>query len=529
MRTALTLPRTIVYAFTLVVMTTVVGMCAVLFASRWMRLRQIEQQLAADTALQAASLYAQGLQMGQATRNIILEPANSKAWTNFDAAVDDFGRVLEVIRDLSARLPDGAAITAELVSIEQDWRADQAMHRQIHQFAKDGQHAAAVERLRSEETPLWRRYKDSILSVARRADTHAGEARMTAERAARVAASINLATAGIIVVLSAVAGLAIGKKIRQARRTFSGLVDVTRQLPGVIDMIATSAQRGANESSSQAAALEETSATVEELTGQVRTVNTNATQAAALAREARECVNDGNQGIADLKSTMDRMTTSSAEIAKIVKTIDEIAFQTNILALNAAVEAARAGEAGAGFAVVAEEVRALAQRSAVAASETAQRIEQAVQDSRSSATMTVRVSEALARIDVQAAKLTTEVEGLSTAVSQETTGLDQINQAVHSIDNSIQATAAEAQQLAAAAHELDQHGRQLQSTAREFIGVFGGEEGQVSSGEGPRVVRPRNRASTPDAWDVREDHRAHAATRQSAAGNAPSVSVSSRG
>ena len=138
----------------------------------------------------------------------------------------------------------------------------------------------------------------------------------------------------------------------------------------------------ASGASEQAASVEETSASLEEISSMIRSTADNAEKAKALAGEAHAVAQTGSRTMVEMTQAMAAIDTSSAEVAKIVKNIDEIAFQTNILALNAAVEAARAGEAGAGFAVVADEVRSLAQRSAAAAKETADKIEAAIASSR---------------------------------------------------------------------------------------------------------------------------------------------------
>lgn len=221
------------------------------------------------------------------------------------------------------------------------------------------------------------------------------------------------------------------------------------------------ARQGAETTARQASSLEETSATVEELAGQMRSADESARRVTGLAREAREGVAEGRRGTEALSGTMLHLSQASDEVAKIVKTIDDIAFQTNILALNAAVEAARAGEAGAGFAVVAEEVRALALRSATAARESAERIAQAVQGSRSGSEQTEIIVQALGSIDAKAGTLAEQVESLSSSVAEEKQGLEQINATIRSIDQSVQAEAAESANITEAAGQLSEQGRRL--------------------------------------------------------------------
>jgi len=182
-----------------------------------------------------------------------------------------------------------------------------------------------------------------------------------------------------------------------------------------------------------------------------------------------------------LVGAMDAIKTSSADIAKIIKTIDEIAFQTNILALNAAVEAARAGEAGAGFAVVADEVRNLAQRCAQAAKETASKIEDAVQKSAVGADISAKVAKSLEEI-VGKARQVDEMAGEVAAASQEQSqGISQVNIAVTQMDKVTQSNAANAEESAAAAEELTAQAESLKDAVSELLRLVDGQGRQAAA------------------------------------------------
>jgi methyl-accepting chemotaxis protein len=165
--------------------------------------------------------------------------------------------------------------------------------------------------------------------------------------------------------------------------------------------------------------------------------------------------------MADMSRAMEAIKTSSAGISKIIKTIDEIAFQTNILALNAAVEAARAGEAGLGFAVVAEEVRNLAQRSAAAARETTEKIEDSIESGRRGAELSGKVETSLREILVHTRKMDTLVAEIAQSLGEQSIGVDQVNSAVRQLETITQANAATAEQAAASVEVLSARGDDL--------------------------------------------------------------------
>lgn len=217
----------------------------------------------------------------------------------------------------------------------------------------------------------------------------------------------------------------------------------------------------ADGASQQAASLEETSASLEEMAGMTRRNAESAQNAKVIAGKTRSAVENGAAGMKRMTAAMSGIKSSSAEISKIIKTIDEIAFQTNILALNAAVEAARAGEAGAGFAVVAEEVRALAQRSATAARETADKIEIALHKSNEGASTSVEVEGMLTQIVQQVREMDTLVAEIATASGEQSQGIEQVTKAMAEMDRVTQSNAAGAEESASAAHELSSQSTEL--------------------------------------------------------------------
>jgi methyl-accepting chemotaxis protein len=242
--------------------------------------------------------------------------------------------------------------------------------------------------------------------------------------------------------------------------------------------------------SEQAASLEETGASIEELASMTKHNAEHAQTAKVLATETRQAADTGSADMQQMSTAMKDLQHASASVAKIVKTIDEIAFQTNLLALNAAVEAARAGEAGAGFAVVAEEVRNLAQRSAAAAKETAATIEEAVRMSARGVTLSDRAVQGFGDILAKTRRLDELVAGIATASSEQTDGIGQINTAISQMDKVTQSNAAEAETSAAAAEELNAQAVTLKSCVNGLMTLVHGAKATTTPSDVRTTARP---------------------------------------
>jgi methyl-accepting chemotaxis protein len=253
--------------------------------------------------------------------------------------------------------------------------------------------------------------------------------------------------------------------------------------------------------SSQAASVEETSSSCEELTGMTQRNVEHAQRAHALAQKTQQAADQGMTEMKTMLSAMHEMQASSANIAKIIKTIDEIAFQTNILALNAAVEAARAGEAGAGFAVVADEVRSLAQRAATAARETAGQIEDAIARTRHGGEICERVAASFAQIDEHARQVNALVGEISTGAEEQTRGIAHISTAMGQIEASVQTAAAQTEETATAAEELNAQARLLDENVAVLFALIGNvrSAAQNADGESSADYTPEPAAEEPAA------------------------------
>jgi len=255
----------------------------------------------------------------------------------------------------------------------------------------------------------------------------------------------------------------------------------SREVAAAAGQVSTTSQTLAEGSSEQAASIEETSASLEEMASMIKRNAENAQKANDLAKQARSAADKGTSDMQAMSSAMAAIKVSGDDIAKIIKTIDEIAFQTNILALNAAVEAARAGEAGMGFAVVADEVRNLAQRSAQAAKETALKIEGAINKTAQGVEISTKVAYSLNEIVTKARQVDELASEVAGASREQTQGISQINTAVGQMDKVTQSNAASAEESAAAAEELNAQAMMMKEAVGELMQLVGGNRLNVVS------------------------------------------------
>lgn len=226
-----------------------------------------------------------------------------------------------------------------------------------------------------------------------------------------------------------------------------------------------SLSQGATE---QASSIEELSASIEEIASQTKLNASHANEANIKSSEAKVHATRGNQQMALMLNSMSEINESSTNISKIIKVIDEIAFQTNILALNAAVEAARAGQHGKGFAVVAEEVRNLAARSAKAAKETTDLIEGSMVKVETGTKIANETAKALEEIVSSIETVTSLIDDISVASNEQSLGVEQINEGINQIGNVVQSTSATSQETAAASEELSSQAELLKSQVARF-------------------------------------------------------------
>jgi methyl-accepting chemotaxis protein/methyl-accepting chemotaxis protein-1 (serine sensor receptor) len=292
------------------------------------------------------------------------------------------------------------------------------------------------------------------------------EAAATAEASTSRWMALGFVTIGLSVV--GLIAMVVRKITGQLRTITTSLSEGASQIAAGSGQVSTASQTLAQGASEQASSLEETSASAEEITSMTRQNAANTGQVAQLMTTVDQRVADGNSTLGLMIASMKQINASSDKISKIIKVIDEIAFQTNILALNAAVEAARAGQAGAGFAVVADEVRNLAQRSAQAAKDTAALIEESIATSNEGSAQLQKVADVVGSITEAATKVKVLVDEVNIGSQEQAKGIEEIARALTEMDKVTQGTAAAAEESASASEEMSAQAQSLSQIVDEL-------------------------------------------------------------
>ncbi len=398
----------------------------------------------------------------------------SDARKQAEATIPDIGAALTQIEEPHTKLHQSAVELERLIQKGKESRQEAITFFKV----QVGSHLSQIQK--------------HLAEIRSKLREHTEMATQSAGRLEKIATWMNIGGMIVATLVALGVGLLLSVSLtRLINRISQNLAAGAEQTTSAAGQVSAASQGLAEGSSEQAASIEETSASLEELSSMAKRNAENSSQVNLLmTQEAAASFNAINERMAAMQNSVEEASRASQETAKIIKTIDEIAFQTNILALNAAVEAARAGEAGMGFAVVADEVRNLAQRSAQAAKETQQLIEHSASKAADTLSLYGAISKLLAQNGETAGKVTTLVAEVAAASKEQSQGISQINTAVSQIDKVTQSNAAHAEESAAAAEELNAQAEALREAVSELRRLVNGQGG-AAAGESTAVVAPR--------------------------------------
>jgi methyl-accepting chemotaxis protein/methyl-accepting chemotaxis protein-1 (serine sensor receptor) len=379
----------------------------------------------------------------------------------FTEAVESFKQSLEELSGLVTN-PQAVKQVARLRDILRQWLPE---YEKLEKLCQENRPQEALELANSIILPL---YNDANAATVVLADIQRQNAESEAKKAETLYHKDILVTGGLLVV-SLVIGAFVLFLVRSTVKSLQNASNQTTQgatfLASVAHQILSSSQNLASGASQQAASLEQVSASSEEISSMTKGNTDNVQAMAGLVRESLPIVGKVSAAHGELSGAISRIAESSHKISKIIKVIDEIAFQTNILALNASVEAARAGEAGLGFSVVADEVRSLALRCAQAAKDTDALIGESVAHSAEGQLKLGLVLEAMNENNRIVQQLGSHVEGINAASQQQLSGITEVAKAIVQMQQVTQHIAASSEECAAASAELDSQAESLQQTA----------------------------------------------------------------
>lgn len=387
-----------------------------------------------------------------------------------DAAYNRIGAQIQEIRPLLHTEAGKAALNLIQTHIA-SWKP---LSDQYIEMGKEKKFSDAHQFLNQKIMPLVNEMEKAGEDLAKQQRDFLGESE------AQAAADVSRARwiVVIFIALSLGVGAVVIATVRQISRSLQHAVtelsEGAEQTASAASQVSSSSQVLAQGSSEQAASLEETSASSEEINSMARKNTENSRSAADLVASSQQKFGEANRALDGMVVAMSEINSQSDKISRIIKTIDEIAFQTNILALNAAVEAARAGEAGMGFAVVADEVRNLAQRCAQAAKDTAAMIEESIAKSNDGKVKVDQVAASIRAVTEEAGRIKMLVDEVSLSSQEQARGIDQIGKAITQMEQVTQRNAASAEESAAAAEELNAQSETMRGVVDRLTSMVGG-------------------------------------------------------
>ena len=396
----------------------------------------------------------------------------AKARSSFSDAAADMGQTVRQMETSKLGADELAAVHTIQAALEQ-WEAN---FKEFADMSAAGHGEEASQITLKKTSPLMDTLQKNAASFGQ-ANRVRRDTAIQATESAIQHNEVVVVVLTILVLLVGAGGLFIvAGMARTLKSVAESVATGAQQVAQAAAQVSSSSQVLAQDASANAASLEEASASTEEVNSMARRNTESSRSAVGIVGRSAEKFGDTNRALDEMVVAMDEISGSSQKISKIIRVIDEIAFQTNILALNAAVEAARAGEAGMGFAVVADEVRSLAQRSAQAAKDTAALIEESIAKSDGGKSKVDRVAEAIRAVSGEAAQVKTLVDQVSSGSEEQARALEQITKAITLMERSGQTTAATAEESAAAAQELTAQSETLTAIGRQLRELVDGDQ-----------------------------------------------------
>ena len=430
-----------------------------------------QQYLAGQVSADAAELTS--LERGSVLASMLGDAAHLQAYQQaFSQHAENLRKSLSELR----KTADSREAPARLQNLEQQALAVTQAHEELRQAMGKQQMDATMVIFAQKVQPSLEEIGRQAVSLVEQQNSDLASA--SAASSAKAARSTTVTIALLLLALGVGAGvLWMVRRVGVALKDLAArMSESAERVSGGASMVSSSSQSLAAGASQQAASLEETSASTEEIASITRKNADHALQVAGLMQQSAEGAAGVNESLDRMVVQMNEIGNSSNKIARIIKVIDEIAFQTNILALNAAVEAARAGEAGLGFAVVADEVRNLAQRCAQAARDTAGLIEDSISTSRDGNARLDQMAGNVRAMTENSTKVKSLVDEVNMGSQEQARGMEQIARAVMQMEQVTQRTAASAEESASAGTDLNSHADALRALVHEMRDMVGADQ-----------------------------------------------------